>query len=98
MEPEKPAPIRWEKGGEGVVVRADKDLVELRSSIPSAPGSRLTGALESGTAVRVKVARCRRIEASGNLIFSIEGRLLDATRVSMAEIAASAEADQGKGS
>ncbi|HLM75846.1 MAG TPA: hypothetical protein VK459_24195 [Polyangiaceae bacterium] len=94
MEREKSAPIRWDKGGEGVVVRADKDLVELRSSIPSAPGSRLTGALESGTAVRVKVARCRRTEAGGDLIFLIEGRLLDATRGSMAEIAALADADQ----
>ncbi|MCK6593268.1 MAG: hypothetical protein L6Q76_37405 [Polyangiaceae bacterium] len=88
MTSEKRAPIRWDKGGEAFVVRADKDLVEIRSTIPSAPGSRLTGALESGTAVRVKVARCRRIDGGG---FSIEGRLLDATRGSMAEIAASAE-------
>jgi hypothetical protein len=88
---EKAAPIRWDKGGDGFVVRAEKDLVELRSTIPAAPGSRLTGALESGTAVRVKVARCRRIEGG----FSIEGRLIDATRGSMAEIAALAEALQG---
>jgi hypothetical protein len=95
MGMEKPAPIRWDKGGEGVVVRADKDLVELRSSIPSAPGSRLMGALGSGTAVRVKVARCRRIEGA-EVLYSIEGRLLDATRGSIAEIAALAGAEQGK--
>jgi hypothetical protein len=82
---ERAAPIRWDKGGEGSVVRAEKDLVELRSTIASAPGSRLTGALESGTAVRVKVARCRRLE-SGE--FAIEGRLLDATRGTMTELAA----------
>ena len=88
---ERAAPIRWDKGGEGVGVRADKELVELRSTIASAPGSRLTGALESGTAVRVKVARCRRVEEGG---FAIEGRLLDATRGTMAELAALATADR----
>jgi hypothetical protein len=91
---ERAAPIRWDKGGEGIVVRAEKDLVELRSTIASAPGSRLLGALESGTAVRVKVARCRRMEEGG---FTIEGRLLDATRGAMAELAALAETDRGEG-
>lgn len=89
---QRAAPIRWDKGGGGFVVRADKELVELRSTIASAPGSRLTGALESGTAVRVKVARCRRVEEGG---FVIEGRLLDATRGTMAELAALASPDQG---
>jgi hypothetical protein len=83
-------PIRWEKGGEGRVVRAERDLVEIRSTLASAPGSRLAGQTEAGTRVKVKVARCRRIpETPVELpIYSIEGRLLDATRDVMAELAA----------
>ena len=78
------AQIRWAKGGEGRVLKAEDDRVEVASTIPSAPGSRLFGSLASGTAVRVKVARCRR-QAE---VFVIEGRLLDATRDARTEIAA----------
>jgi hypothetical protein len=92
------APIRWDKGGEGSVVQAEKDRVRIRSTLASAPGSRLTGALTSGTPVRVKVTRCRRVEQSGNFVvmylYLIEGRLLDATRDTMAELAALAEGNQ----
>lgn len=92
---ERAAPIRWDKGGEGRVAQADKDRVLLRSTLASAPGSRLTGALESGTPVRVKVTRCRRVEGVLPILYLIEGRLLDATRDHMAEIAALAEGDAG---
>jgi hypothetical protein len=75
--------IRWSKGGEGAVLRADDDRVTVRSTAPAAPGSRLEGALPSGSAVRLKVARCR---ADGGA-FVIEGKLLDATRAVRDEVA-----------
>lgn len=76
--------IRWDKGGEARVAVTDDDRVELLSTIPSAPGSRLDGSLEGGVKVRVKVARCRKVdikEQSGEgALYRIEGRLLDASR------------------
>lgn len=84
--------IRWNKGGEAAVLEARDDQVAVRSSIPSAPGSRIEGVLPSGGAVRIKVARCRA-EGDG---FRIEGKLLDATRASRDEVAglvAAPEAD-----
>lgn len=84
------AHIRWGKGGDGRVVSAEADRIELASTIPSAPGSRLEGSLASGTPIRVKVARCRRqadAESGSESMFLIEGRLLDATRDARAEIA-----------
>jgi len=74
------AHVRWEKGGEAFVATAEDDLVSLVSTIPSAPGSRLGGVLESGPPIRVKVARCRRRDAKEPPTYVIEGRLLDASR------------------
>lgn len=76
--------IRWARSGEATVLEARDDHVIVRSTIPSAPGSRIEGALPSGSAVRIKVARCR----SGEGAFRIEGKLLDATRALRQEIAA----------
>jgi hypothetical protein len=75
------APIRWDKGGEAVVVRVDGDAVVLRSTIPSPPGSRIEGVL-SGAAparVRVKIHSSKRTDGPSPA-FVLEGRLLDATR------------------
>lgn len=74
--------IRWSRGGEATVTALDGDRITVLSTTPSAPGSRPEGALASGTAVRIKVARCRRQEDR----FLIEGRLLDATRENRTEI------------
>jgi hypothetical protein len=74
--------IGWQKGGEADVVALDGDRITVSSTIPSAPGSRPDGALQSGTKVWIKVARCRR---EGER-FVIEGRLIDATRDDRAEI------------
>ncbi len=74
--------LRWSKGGEANVTALDGDRISVLSTIPSAPGSRPEGALASGAAVRLKVARCRRQEGG----FLIEGRLLDVTRDTRAEI------------
>jgi hypothetical protein len=70
------------KPGEATIVALDDDRITLRSTIPSAPGSRPEGELESGAKVRVKVASCRRDGEA----FLIEGRLLDATRERRAEM------------
>ncbi len=76
--------LTWSKGGEADVVALDGDRINVLSTIPSAPGSRPEGALAaSGSAVRIKVARCRR---EGDR-FLIEGRLIDATRDLRAELA-----------
>jgi hypothetical protein len=76
------AHVRWSRGGEASVTVLDGDRITVLSTTPSAPGSRPEGVLPSGTALRIKVARCRR-EGEG---FLIEGRLLDATRDTRAEL------------
>ncbi len=71
------AHILWKKGGSGDVAASADDLTTVRSTIPSAPGSRIEGELaEGGAPVRLKVHRCRKDGEA----FVIEGRLLDATR------------------
>lgn len=85
--------IRWNKGGEASVVMADDDRVTVRSTIPSAPGSRLEGVLPSGGALRLKVARCKAEEGA----FRIEGKLLDATRATRDEVAGLAPRDAPEG-
>jgi hypothetical protein len=74
--------IRWARGGEAAVTALEGDRIAVLSTTPSAPGSRPEGALASGSALRIKVARCRR---HGDR-FLVEGRLLDATRETRAEI------------
>jgi len=74
--------VGWQKGGEAEVTALDGERITVLSTTPSAPGSRPEGALASGTPVRLKVARCRR---EGDR-FVIEGRLLDATRETRAEL------------
>ncbi|MEZ4297518.1 MAG: hypothetical protein R3B70_21330 [Polyangiaceae bacterium] len=81
--------VRWSKGGGATVIEAQDDKVAVLSTIPSAPGSRLEGALPSGLGVRIKVARCRA-EGGG---FRIEGKLLDATRATRDEVAGLVAAD-----
>ena len=73
------APLTWERGGEGALVHLDGERARVRSSIPSAPGSRLEGTLAGGPRLRIKVHRCRRVEDAG-LIYELDGRLIDLTR------------------
>jgi len=70
--------------GEATVLALEGERITLSSTIPRAPGAQLAGALASGSAIRVKVASCRR----RGEVFTIEGRLIDATRALRAEIAA----------
>jgi hypothetical protein len=76
--------IGWARGGEARIVSIEGERVRLSSTTPAAPGTPLEGALDDGTRVKVKVARCRRDEAG----FTIEGRLVDASREVRATLAA----------
>jgi hypothetical protein len=76
--------VRWTRGGEASVAAFDGDRISVQSTTPSAPGSRPEGTLPSGAPLRLKVARCRRQEDG----FLIEGRVLDATRETRAEVQA----------
>ena len=78
------APLRWSKGGEAELVSLAADIIHLRSTIPSAPGSRLDATMPSGAGFRVKVHRCQKIE----LGFAIEGRLIDLRREVRGELEA----------
>jgi hypothetical protein len=82
--------LAWSRGGEARVSSLDGERIRLISTTPAAPGTPLEGALDNGTEVRVKVARCRR-EAEG---FVIEGRLVDASREVRKAIAALAAEGQ----
>lgn len=73
------ATLTWVRGGDGALVHLDGERARVRSSIPSAPGSRLEGTLAGGPRLRIKVHRCRRVEDAG-LIYELEGRLIDLTR------------------
>jgi hypothetical protein len=84
--------VGWARGGEARIVSLEGERVRLTSTTPAAPGTPLEGALENGTEVRVKVARCRR---EGDR-FVIEGRLVDASREVRNTIAALA--DEGRSS
>ncbi|AGP35776.1 hypothetical protein BE04_33440 [Sorangium cellulosum] len=87
--------LTWSRGGEAELVEIDGDRVRLRSTASSAPGARVEGALRStGTAIRLKVARCRlrahhepTEQAPAERIYELEGRLIDATREVRAELA-----------
>lgn len=74
--------VTWTKGGEATVTALEGDRISLLSTTPSAPGSRPDGALASGAKLRLKVARCRRQEQR----FLLEGRLIDTTRETHAEL------------
>ncbi|WP_437736700.1 hypothetical protein [Sorangium sp. So ce1335] len=86
--------LTWSRGGEAELVELDGDRARLRSTASAAPGARVEGSLRSsGTAIRVKVARCRLIPpapgepAPAERVYELEGRLIDATREVRAELA-----------
>jgi hypothetical protein len=88
--------VAWVKGGTAAFVTVADDVVTLRSSIPSPPGSRLEGVLlaqggagpeaaeAAATKVSVKV-HGSKLELDGT--FTLRGRLLEATRPLRARVA-----------
>lgn len=74
--------LTWVKGGWASFVVVQDDMVTLRSSIPSPPGSRIDGRLNveppnEPSDVRVKI-HGSKLEADGT--FTLRGRLIDANR------------------
>jgi hypothetical protein len=71
--------LAWEKGGFARLVSVGREAVALVSTVPSPPGSRISGTLVAAppAKVRVKVHACRT-EPDG--CFRLEGRPLDLTR------------------
>lgn len=78
----------WERDGRARLTRLEGEMVVVRTDKPGAPGSRPMGVLPSGTELRVKVHRCRKSDEGDGLIYTIDARLLDATKATRAEIAA----------
>jgi hypothetical protein len=78
------AALRWSKGGEADLISLAGDIIQVRSTISSAPGSRLDATLAGGAGFRVKVHRCQKREVG----FEIEGRLIDLRREVRGELEA----------
>lgn len=74
--------VAWHGGGTARVTSLTADAVVVVSDKPFAPGARPMGALASGREIRMKVHRCRKIDEA----FTIEGRLIDATRALTEEL------------
>ena len=77
--------IAWVKGGGANVVALQGDAITLRSTIASPPGSRIDGRTGAATPVRIKVHGCKRQDDG---TFVIDGRTVDFTRETRAEIVA----------
>jgi hypothetical protein len=73
------ARVVWDQGGAGEVLAISNDAVRVRSTIPSPPGSRLGGALESDpqAKLRIKVHSSKKQDDGS---FLLEGRPLDLGR------------------
>jgi hypothetical protein len=71
--------VRWSRGGEARIVAIDAQVIVLRSTVPSPPGSRIEGALvgDPPATIRVKVHGSRK-QPEGD--FVLEGRPLDLPR------------------
>lgn len=71
--------LTWEKSGVARVIRIDANAIALESSIPSPPGSRISGTLVSDPAatLRVKIHVSKKQEDG---TFLLEGRPIDLTR------------------
>jgi hypothetical protein len=89
--------VAWDGGGQATIAALDGEEIKLVSTRPFAPGSRPTGTLDGGFAIRMKVHRSKKIavdaaaDADAPPKFAIEGRLLEARRDLLAEIRARLE-------
>jgi hypothetical protein len=85
------AHLAWSKGGTASFLIVADDLVTLRSSTPSPPGSRIEATLTSDSTALVKIKiHGSKLEADGS--FTLKGKLLDANRVLRDRLAALVEA------
>ncbi len=81
--------VAWEGGGRARVTSLQGEDMTLRSTRPFAPGSRPNGTLDGGLALRLKTHRCRRDESPADgMTFTVDGRILDATRATRERVAA----------
>ncbi len=88
------AHLTWAKTGEADVLAIDGDTITLRSTIPSPPGSRLSGVLtESKMEVRIKVHGSKKQDDGS---FHLNGRVIDATREARAKLLALATSDRDR--
>jgi hypothetical protein len=74
------ARVTWANGGEALVTAIAADAIELRSTVPWPPGSRVEGAVQGpGPAIllRVKVHSSRR---AGERDYALQGRPIDLPR------------------
>jgi hypothetical protein len=69
--------VTWAKGGEATIASLVDDAIVLRSTVPSPPGSRIEGTLESGEMLRVKIHGSKKQDDGA---FVLQGRALDMTR------------------
>ncbi len=77
--------VAWEGGGAAVVLALDGENVKLSSDRPFAPGSRPSGTLAGGLALRMKVHRSKKTsEAPPTWV--VDGRLLAARRDFLTEL------------
>lgn len=90
---EMSARIAWDGGGEATIATLDDDRVLLVSTRSFPPGSRPSGALPSGSRIRLKTLGSQR---EGDT-FNVRARLLDATRALRDEIARSLSITAEKG-
>jgi hypothetical protein len=84
------ARIAWREGGEADVLSISADMVELYSTVPAPPGSRLEGTVLPADdprpiLVRVKIHGCRKQDDGA---FLLRGRPLDLTREGRERLAA----------
>lgn len=79
--------LAWTKGGTASFLTVADDVVTLRSTTPSPPGSRIDATLTSDppAAVKVKI-HGSKLEADGS--FTLKGRLLEANRALRDRLAA----------
>jgi hypothetical protein len=79
--------VQWAGGGTGEIVLIDAERIQLRSTRPSPPGSRIEGAIvlrstgdaakERAVSLRVKIHGCRKQQ---DATFLLDGRPLDLAR------------------
>lgn len=77
--------LRWDKGGNADFVLLMGDVITLRSTTPSPPGSRIDGALDSDATVKVRV-KIHGSKKQQDGTFILTGRPIDLTNETRSKI------------